>query len=370
MPSRRFTSGRKFSTTTSALRTMRLKAASASGCLRLSVMLRLLRWRFWKSGPSRGPPSGSAPPGSVGSSILMTLAPQSASSRTQVGPARTRVRSRTVNRSSAREPRGNAMISAPRVALALRRKTAYSARHSPILHWLSTGCRLRASGNIGMVRAGPGGAQNRQHARTPAIILPYLTMTRLLSLRSLAARLLLALLVAGATAVAVAQEAPHRREAPQSEQQHPEQRRGDAHENLLRLLPADAVTEHTVDIAAGKLAYTATAGTLSLLDQTGERSAAIYYTSYVAKGNGATTRPITFAFNGGPGAASAYLTLGLVGPRVADLGSDAAAPQLKDNPQTWLAFTDLVMIDPIGTGWSRPAKADGGKAFFGVRADA
>jgi len=202
------------------------------------------------------------------------------------------------------------------------------------------------------------------------MILPYLTMTRLLSLRSLAARLLLALLVAGATAVAVAQEAPHRREAPQSEQQHPEQRRGDAHENLLRLLPADAVTEHTVDIAAGKLAYTATAGTLSLLDQTGERSAAIYYTAYVAKGNGATSRPITFAFNGGPGAASAYLTLGLVGPRVADLGGDAAAAQLKDNPQTWLAFTDLVMIDPIGTGWSRPTKADGGKAFFGVRADA
>src|SRR5215471_15793925 len=113
MPSRRFTSGRKFSTTTSAFFTMRLNAAKASGALRLSVMLRLLRCRFWKSDPSRGPPSGSPPPGSGGNSILMTLAPQSASWRTQVGPARTRVRSSTVNRSSAREALGNGIFSAP-----------------------------------------------------------------------------------------------------------------------------------------------------------------------------------------------------------------------------------------------------------------
>src|SRR5262245_3146462 len=110
MPSRRFTSGRKFSTTTSAFLTMRLNAAKAAGALRLSVMLRLLRCRFWKSDPSRGPPSGSPPPGSGGNSILMTLAPQSASWRTQVGPARTRVRSSTVNRSSAREALGNGIF--------------------------------------------------------------------------------------------------------------------------------------------------------------------------------------------------------------------------------------------------------------------
>src|SRR5262245_8447297 len=106
MPSRFFTSGRKFSTTTSAFFTMRLKAATAAGDFRLSVMLRLLRWRFWKSEPSRGPPSWSPALGSGGSSILMTLAPQSASWRTQVGPDRTRVRSRTVNRSRAVEAFG------------------------------------------------------------------------------------------------------------------------------------------------------------------------------------------------------------------------------------------------------------------------
>ena len=194
------------------------------------------------------------------------------------------------------------------------------------------------------------------------------TIAWLLWTRLLVSRLLVALLLASATAIASAQEAPHRQGAAQSEQRS-EQRRSD--ESVLRLLPADSVTEHTVDTVGGKLAYTATAGTLSLFDQSGERSAAIYYTSYVANGAGAPNRPITFAFNGGPGAASAYLTLGLVGPRIAELArGDAAVPRLRDNPQTWLAFTDLVMIDPVGTGWSRPAKAEGGKPFFGVRGDA
>jgi carboxypeptidase C (cathepsin A) len=203
------------------------------------------------------------------------------------------------------------------------------------------------------------------------MIPPNITTAPLFSIRVLLTRFLLALLVAGATAVASAQEAPHRQGAPQSEQQRPEQHRSDAHESVLRLLGADSVTQHTVETAGGKLAYTATAGTLSLFDQSGERSAAIYYTSYVANDAASTNRPITFAFNGGPGAASAYLTLGLVGPRIAELAEgDAAMPRLKDNPRTWLAFTDLVMIDPVGTGWSRPAKPDGGKPFFGVRGDA
>ena len=78
-------------------------------------------------------------------------------------------------------------------------------------------------------------------------------------------------------------------------------------------------------------------------------------------------------FNGGPGAASAFLNLGLVGPRIAQFGMDGhdgANVHLVDNPDTWLAFTDLVLIDPVGTGWSRPAKPDGGSAFWSVRSDA
>ena len=85
-----------------------------------------------------------------------------------------------------------------------------------------------------------------------------------------------------------------------------------------------------------------------------------------------TNRPITFVFNGGPGAASAFLNLGAVGPRIVEFepNGDASAARLRDNPDTWLAFTDLVMIDPVGSGWSRPAKPDGGSAFWGVQGDA
>jgi carboxypeptidase C (cathepsin A) len=141
---------------------------------------------------------------------------------------------------------------------------------------------------------------------------------------------------------------------------------------VLSLLPSDSVTEHSIETPAGKLAYTATAGTFSLFDQSGERSAAVFYTAYVAKPND-PRRPLTFVFNGGPGAASAFLNLGLVGPRIAAFGMDGhdgANVRLTDNPDTWLAFTDLVLIDPIGTGWSRPAKPDGGSAFWGVHRDA
>ena len=83
--------------------------------------------------------------------------------------------------------------------------------------------------------------------------------------------------------------------------------------------------------------------------------------------------PVTFAFNGGPGAASVYLNLGFAGPRIVHFGPDGrdgATAKLVDNPDSWLAFTDLVMIDPIGTGWSRTAKPDDAKNFCGVRSDA
>jgi carboxypeptidase C (cathepsin A) len=198
--------------------------------------------------------------------------------------------------------------------------------------------------------------------------------------------LLLALMLATtatitAAQITAAQERPRQRPAQQTEQQQGEPRQGEqrqgeqrqaeARGSVLRLLPPDSVTEHSIEIPSGKLAYTATAGTFSLFDQSGERSAAVFYTAYVLKTAEPTNRPVTFAFNGGPGAASAYLHLGLVGPRVLDFpGHDPAAARLQDNPSTWLAFTDLVMIDPVGTGWSRAAKADGGSAFWGVRPDA
>jgi len=183
-------------------------------------------------------------------------------------------------------------------------------------------------------------------------------------------RVALAIFIAGAMSTASAQSPGGPDKGGRPEQQQP------TGKGVLRLLPADSVTEHTIDTPKGKLAYTATAGTLPFYDQSGEQSASVFYTAYVAKNgdkNGAPNRPLTFIFNGGPGAASAFLHLGLVGPRILDFGPDvrdAAQARLRDNPQTWLAFTDLVLIDPIGTGWSRAAKADDAKHFWSVRSDA
>jgi carboxypeptidase C (cathepsin A) len=145
-----------------------------------------------------------------------------------------------------------------------------------------------------------------------------------------------------------------------------------AESGIFSLLPKDAVTSHVLKTAARSLPFTATAGTLDLFGQDGAISAKVFYTAYVAKDGGAR-RPLTFVFNGGPGAASAYLHLGLVGPKILDFGpgnNDGTAPSLKDNPESWLDFTDLVLIDPVGTGWSRVANKDAESGFFGVRQDA
>src|SRR6185437_6396460 len=173
-------------------------------------------------------------------------------------------------------------------------------------------------------------------------------------------RVALAICFAGALGAAAAQEKPARAE------QH------ETGKGVLRLLPADAVTEHSIDTPRGKLSYTATAGTLAFYDKSGDQNAAVFYTAYVRKDAGAN-RPLTFVVNGGPGAASACLHLGLVGPRILDLGPDsreAAPASLRDNPDTWLNFTDMVLIDPIGTGWSRTTQPDDAKHFWGVRSDA
>jgi len=180
-------------------------------------------------------------------------------------------------------------------------------------------------------------------------------------------RVLPVLVLAGTLSAAHAQNdvKQHTRPKPATEQRDPGK-------GVLRLLPADATTDHSIDTRGGKLAYTATAGTLAFYDQSGDQSASVFYTAYVAK-SATANRPLTFVFNGGPGAASAFLHLGLVGPRILDFGPgnpDAARAALRDNPDTWLAFTDLVLIDPIGTGWSRAVKSDDAKHFWSVRSDA
>jgi carboxypeptidase C (cathepsin A) len=167
-------------------------------------------------------------------------------------------------------------------------------------------------------------------------------MTRMQSVASRLLVLTVAVLLPAAASAQQRQGRPGGNPQQHQQQQQPEQRR-EAGPGVLRLLPGDSVTEHSLDLANGKsLAYTATAGTLALYDQSGEQTAAVYYTAYVVKGNGDTPRPLTFGFNGGPGAASAYLHLGLVGPKILQFGdhNDAATAQLRSNPQAWLEFTD------------------------------
>ncbi|MBI3710074.1 MAG: peptidase S10, partial [Proteobacteria bacterium] len=141
--------------------------------------------------------------------------------------------------------------------------------------------------------------------------------------------------------------------------------------------PPPAITRHSIEIGGKTLAYTATVGMIPLADQSDVVKARMYYTSYVLDGADKQTRPVTFAFNGGPGSASAYLHLGGLGPKAVVAGDDGAIvvplPQLAANPLTWLVFTDLVFIDPIGTGFSRPAMVEGkpvpNKEFWGVGED-
>jgi carboxypeptidase C (cathepsin A) len=141
------------------------------------------------------------------------------------------------------------------------------------------------------------------------------------------------------------------------------------------LLPPTAVTEHTITIAGHTLAYTATAGTLLLKDGSGETTAEIFYASFMLNNAGdAAHRPITYFVNGGPGASAAYLDIGAVGPRALAFPADGTMPPLGaevvDNPDTWLPFTDLVFIDPVGAGWSRATDEDkAAKEFWTVSQD-
>jgi carboxypeptidase C (cathepsin A) len=140
-------------------------------------------------------------------------------------------------------------------------------------------------------------------------------------------------------------------------------------------LPPDSTTKQTLVLPGRTLAFTATAGSIHLFDDKGEPQADIAYTAYQLDGADVATRPVTFLFNGGPGAASAYLQLGAAGPWRLPITGDAAvssaSPELQPNAETWLDFTDLVFIDPVGTGYSRfvASGEDVRKHFFSVDGD-
>jgi carboxypeptidase C (cathepsin A) len=135
-----------------------------------------------------------------------------------------------------------------------------------------------------------------------------------------------------------------------------------------------AVTRHEININGKTLKYTATVAQMPIKAPTGETEAHIFYMAYTLDGiTDPASRPLTFAFNGGPGSASIWVHMGAMGPRKAKLLDNGDMPpppfKLVDNESTWLDQTDLVFIDPVGTGYSRAKTVDVARRLNGVQGD-
>lgn len=133
-------------------------------------------------------------------------------------------------------------------------------------------------------------------------------------------------------------------------------------------------TRHEATIRGARLAYDVTAGLMPLRNAKDEIEAQIFFVAYTLdRGEGDAPRPLTFAFNGGPGSSSVWLHMGALGPKRAHLNPDGTMPpppfRLVDNDETWLAETDLVFIDPVGTGYSRAATPELEEKFYGYKGD-
>ena len=136
--------------------------------------------------------------------------------------------------------------------------------------------------------------------------------------------------------------------------------------------PADKTVRQSVTLDGRELKYDATVGSLPVLDEKGKTIASVMFTAYTVPG---ANRPVTFALNGGPGAASVYLNLGAIGPKRVQFGAEGDSPSDPatpiDNPGTWLSFTDLVFIDPVGTGFSyaQVPEEEAKKHFYNPKSD-
>lgn len=133
-------------------------------------------------------------------------------------------------------------------------------------------------------------------------------------------------------------------------------------------------TEHTVVINDQIVVYTATTGRMVMKDEEGKSKATIFFIAYTRKNvENPSQRPLTISFNGGPGSSSVWLHLGLLGPRrvlSGDVDSPVPPPyRLTDNEFSLLDVTDLVFVDPVGTGFSRPAPGEEAKQFHGLEQD-
>jgi len=140
-----------------------------------------------------------------------------------------------------------------------------------------------------------------------------------------------------------------------------------------------SVTEHAVEIDGVRVPYRTTAGNLLLKEEDGTPRASLFFVAYERLPGPSgeewdpAQRPVTFAFNGGPGSSSVWLHLGLLGPRRVDMGSEGFSPpspyRLVDNAHSLLDRTDLVFIDPVTTGFSRAVPGQDDKDYHGLRED-
>ena len=150
--------------------------------------------------------------------------------------------------------------------------------------------------------------------------------------------------------------------------------KGDKKDQWIRLPKAESsVTQHHINVRGKSLDYTATAGTLIVRDDEDKPTASIGYVAYTLRSDKGGSRPITFAFNGGPGSSSLWLHMGVLGPKrvvVSDPDPTPPAPyRTVDNEYGVLDKSDLVMIDPVGTGLSRAVCDHKDDEFWGVDPD-
>ncbi len=163
--------------------------------------------------------------------------------------------------------------------------------------------------------------------------------------------------------------------AASSEEKPGKERSGDkeAEEHFDMAEVAPVVTHHQITVDGKLLKYTATAGRLPIKRADGKIEAEMFFVGYTLDGPDAAKRPLTFAFNGGPGSSSIWLHMGALGPRKVVLQPEGFLPpapyRTEDNPYTLLDKTDLVLVDAIGTGFSRAADAETFKKFWGVKGD-
>src|SRR5215471_5428961 len=134
------------------------------------------------------------------------------------------------------------------------------------------------------------------------------------------------------------------------------------------------VTHHSITVGGKELRYTATTGMMPIKNRDGETEARIFFMAYTLDGvENRNDRPLTFSFNGGPGSASVWLHMGCIGPRRVPMNADGTMPpppyHLVDNQYTWLDQTDLVFIDPVGTGYSRALHPETASRFFSLQGD-